>query len=116
MGIFTLPIGISSNLLLIGFIILLLMLLVAIYLTSKNPKSSFQWTDLIMDPISNKGSLTRVLQLTGGLTATYIVIQEASKSILSAEMFGIYLAALGVSEGFSKWVQLKYPVKANDSK
>lgn len=114
MGTFTISTVISTNALLIGFITLLALLLIALYFTSKNPNTLFRWTDLIIDPITNRGSLTRVLQLIGGMTGTFVIILEASKSLLTAEMFAIYLAALGVSEGFSKWVQLKYQPKSDD--
>ena len=57
---FNLSTTISSNVLLIGFVALLIALLVAIYFTSKDPNTLFRWTDLITDPITNKGSLTRV--------------------------------------------------------
>lgn len=99
---------ISSNVLLIAFSLLVTILLVGAYLASRDPRSHFQWTHLITDPMTNKGSLTRVLQLLGGLTGTYVIVWHTLKLSLSSEMFAIYLAALGVSEGFSKWVQLKY--------
>ena len=103
--------ALGANFLLIAFSLLITLIVVGIWFASRNPYCKFDWTDLILDPITRKASLTRVLQLIGGLTGTFVIVWHTLKLNLTAEMFAIYLAALGVSEGFSKWVQLKYKVK-----
>ena len=53
-------------------------------------------------------SLTKVLQLVGGLTATWIMIKYASTGNLNETLFGLYLAYVGGIEGYSKFVAAKY--------
>lgn len=53
-------------------------------------------------------SLTKVLQLVGGITATWVVIRYASTGTLNETLFGLYLAYVGGIEGYSKFVSAKY--------
>lgn len=61
---------------------------------------------LTMD--GRKVSLTKVLQLVGGLSATWVIIKMAAVGTLSSELFGIYLTYVGAIEGFSKFMSAKY--------
>jgi hypothetical protein len=53
-------------------------------------------------------SLTKVLQLIGGLTATWIMIKLTLTGGLTETILGIYLAYVGGIEGYSKFVAAKY--------
>jgi hypothetical protein len=53
-------------------------------------------------------SLTKVLQLIGGTTATWIVVKLAISGTLGADIFGIYLMYVASIEGFSKFMTAKY--------
>lgn len=53
-------------------------------------------------------SLTKVLQLVGGLTATWVVIKLAMTGSLNEAIFAIYLTYVASVEGFSKFVAAKY--------
>ena len=53
-------------------------------------------------------SLTKVLQLIGGITATWIVIKLTLSANLTEGLFGVYLAYVGAIEGYSKFVSAKY--------
>jgi hypothetical protein len=53
-------------------------------------------------------SLTKVLQLIGGLTATWIMIKLTLTGALTESLFGLYLTYVGAIEGYSKFVAAKY--------
>jgi hypothetical protein len=53
-------------------------------------------------------SLTKVLQLVGGLTATWIMIKLTLTGGLTESLFGIYLTYVGGVEAYSKFVSAKY--------
>ena len=55
-----------------------------------------------------KVSTTKVLQLVGGIVASWVIIKTGSAGTLSAEMFAIYLAYVGSIEGWSKFISAKY--------
>lgn len=53
-------------------------------------------------------SLTKILQLVGGITATWIVIKLTLTGTLTEAVFGLYLTYVGAIEGYSKFVAAKY--------
>ena len=53
-------------------------------------------------------SLTKVLQLVGGLTATWIMVRLTLTGGLTEGMLGIYLTYVGGVEAYSKFVAAKY--------
>jgi hypothetical protein len=53
-------------------------------------------------------SLTKVLQLVGGLTATWVIVKLTLSSQLTEALFGLYLTYVGSIEGYSKYVAAKY--------
>ena len=53
-------------------------------------------------------SLTKVLQLVGGVTATWIMIKLTLTGGLTEALFGLYLTYVGAIEGYSKFVAAKY--------
>jgi hypothetical protein len=53
-------------------------------------------------------SLTKVLQLVGGVTGTWVVVKLALQGGITADIFGIYLAYVASVEGFSKFISAKY--------
>lgn len=53
-------------------------------------------------------SLTKVLQLVGGLTSTWIMIKLTLTGGLTEALFGLYLTYVGAIEGYSKFVAAKY--------
>jgi FtsH-binding integral membrane protein len=53
-------------------------------------------------------SLTKVLQLVGGITATWVIIKLTSSGVLTESVFGLYLTYVGAIEGYSKYVAAKY--------
>jgi len=53
-------------------------------------------------------SLTKVLQLVGGITSTWIMIKLTLTGGLTEALFGLYLTYVGAIEGYSKFVAAKY--------
>jgi uncharacterized membrane protein len=53
-------------------------------------------------------SLTKVLQLIGGVTGTWIMIKLTLTGGLTEALFGLYLTYVGAIEGYSKYVSAKY--------
>ena len=109
----------QSDFIFIAFSVLLVLFTIYIYFASKDKTNNFNLSDLIVDPITKKGSLSKVLQLIGGLTGTFTILWYTVKIQLNTEMLAVYLAALGVSEAFSKWVSVRYNTPntdTNDSK
>jgi len=53
-------------------------------------------------------SLTKVLQLIGGITSTWIMIKLTLNGGLTEALFGLYLTYVGAIEGYSKFVAAKY--------
>jgi len=66
------------------------------------------WLDLIRKPSSGELSLTKVIQLFGGIVATWVIIKLSLVNNVSWDIFAIYLAYVGSIEGFSKFVAAKY--------
>jgi hypothetical protein len=53
-------------------------------------------------------SLTKVLQLIGGITATWVIVKMTLTGSLTESIFGLYLTYVGAIEGYSKFVAAKY--------
>lgn len=71
-------------------------------------KENLKWTDLITGKGSNSVSLTKLLQLVGGVVATWIMIKQTLQGKLEWDLFAIYLAYTASIEGFSKFIAAKY--------
>ena len=55
-----------------------------------------------------KVSSTKVMQLIGGVAATWVIIKLCLAGTLSEGVFGIYLAFMAGIEGYSKFISAKY--------
>lgn len=53
-------------------------------------------------------SATKLLNLIGGITATWVIINLTQSNNLSMDMFIVYLTYVGGIQGFSKFVSAKY--------
>jgi hypothetical protein len=71
------------------------------------------WLDMLTRD-GTKVSTTKVLQLVGGVVATWIVVQITLKGTLTWDMFAIYLAYVASIDGFSKLLLAKYGVNGSD--
>ena len=97
--------GMHFNLMALGIAFVLALILFLFWRIQATEKLDFA------DMITKDGkavSLTKVLQLIGGLTATWIMIKLTLTGGLTEAILGIYLAYIGGVEGYSKFVAAKY--------
>lgn len=66
------------------------------------------WTDLITRTGTKRVSLSKLLQLIGGITVTWVVIYMTTASTISADILLCYLAYVGGIEGWSKYLIARY--------
>lgn len=97
--------GTTINLMSVMIVLLILGIIVMFWRIHRSDKLDF--TDMITKD-GRTVSLTKVLQLIGGTTATWVVIKLAITGTLGADIFGIYLAYVASIEGFSKFMTAKY--------
>jgi hypothetical protein len=71
-------------------------------------KGKLDWQDMITSKGGNKVSLTKVLQLVGGVTGTWMMVYLTIKGSVSSDFFFTYLAYVGAIEGWSKFIAAKY--------
>lgn len=97
--------GSTINIMALALIIVVFGILLLFYRIQVSEKLDFA------DLITKNGtsvSLTKVLQLIGGITGTWIVIKLTIAGTLSEAIFGLYLTYVGAVEGYSKYVAAKY--------
>lgn len=84
---------------------MLLLVLIMFWRIQRSKKLDFS------DMITKNGtsvSLTKVLQLIGGITATWVIIKLTVSNSLTESIFGLYLAYVGCVEGYSKYLAARY--------
>lgn len=69
---------------------------------------SLNWVDMLKKPNSQQISLTKVIQLVGGVVATWIMVKLTINDKMTWDLMAIYLAYVGSVEGFSKFITAKY--------
>jgi Ca2+/Na+ antiporter len=82
-------------------------------LFSSHKKKELDWRDMLTRD-GNKVSTTKLLQLIGGVVATWVIVKLTLTQQLSAELFVIYLAYVASIDGFSKWILAKYGAAGSD--
>lgn len=95
-----------NKLVIYAYLVLIVMLILVLWQASKRPQTKFNLISIVSNP-DGSASLTRILQLTAGITGTWVIINYTINLKLAVDMFAVYLAAMGISEGFTKWVQSK---------
>lgn len=65
------------------------------------------WTDLVTAK-GNVISLTKFLQLVGGVTGTWMVIYTTLHDKLTYDLLLVYLTYVGAIEGWSKYVRARF--------
>jgi hypothetical protein len=82
--------------------------LVFVYLFWKN--DDLDWTDMITNKGSRTVSLTKMLQLVGGIIGSWIMVKTTVQGKLTSDLFWIYLTYVGAIEGWSKFISAKYGI------
>ena len=105
--------GYEFNFMAIAVLAMFLGVLFLFYRIQRSKKLDFA------DMITKDGkavSLTKILQLIGGLTSTWIMIKLTLTGGLTEALFGLYLTYVGAIEGYSKFVAAKYGYKESSVK
>ncbi len=93
------------------------MIIFVLYLIwNEHREGKLNWSDLITSKGTNRVSLTKFLQLVGGMVSTWVIMYHTLHNVLSTEMFFTYLAYVGAIEGWSKFVSAKYNFQASEKK
>lgn len=73
-------------------------------------RGRIDWLDLVCRSNTSIVSLSKVLQLVGGIVATWIVVKSTllSNGDISWELFTAYLAYVGSVEAYGKYITLRY--------
>lgn len=108
-GDFNLVIDIRSLAIFSAYVLLVLLL------WNAQRNTPIKWVDMITSS-TNKISLTKFLQLVGGITGTWIMVVMTVGDRLTTELFTIYLTYVGAIEGWSKYVAAKYNIRNDDPK
>jgi hypothetical protein len=93
---------------LMSFTIVLMFIAFILMFAHAQIKGTLNWIDLIKKPGSSAISLTKLIQLVGGMIATWIMVKLTMDNKVTWDLFAIYLAYVGSVEGFSKFVSAKY--------
>jgi amino acid transporter len=105
--------GASINVMAIAMLCIVVGLMVLFYRIQSSKKLDFA------DMITKNGtsvSLTKVLQLVGGLTATWVIVKLTLGNNLTEAVFGLYLTYVGAVEGYSKYLSAKHGYNENSVK
>ena len=97
-----------TNLDLMSFTVIMMFLSLIVMFWRAQAKHQLNWIDLIRKPGSNVISLTKLIQLFGGMIATWIMVKLTMDNKVTWDLFAIYLAYVGSVEGYSKFVSAKY--------
>ena len=96
-----------------GFLILLFFVILAIGIWQANRHQALVWTDMITRD-GTKVSTTKLLQLVGGVVATWVIIQLTIQEKITWDLFAIYLAYVASIDGYSKFILARYGVIGSD--
>lgn len=91
-------------------LVLGLLAFVFIFIAWNTHKSErLNWADMLThDGPNNRVSMTKVLQLVGGVVGTWFIVQSTIDGKMNADYLMIYLAYVGAIEGWAKFVALRY--------
>jgi uncharacterized membrane protein (Fun14 family) len=94
--------------------LMITLLIIALMRAHASKTIRFNWIDLVTSvdqPTGQiKASLTKILQMVGGATGTFIVIKLTLQNNINFDIFATYLAYVASIEGFSKFMLAKYGV------
>ena len=91
-----------------GVVIFLFVLLALLTAFRWQKSNKVDFSDLITYPGNNAVSLTKVIQLLGGIVSSWVVIKLAILGNVDSAIFGLYLAYVGGVEAYSKYLRVKH--------
>lgn len=92
----------------VGFFILIALGIVVFLFYKAHQLGKLDWTDLVTAKGTKIVSLTKFLQLVGGITGTWIMIYQTMHDKLEYDLLLVYLIYVGSIDGWSKFVSAKY--------
>lgn len=93
--------------------ILVVVILFLFALWKEQRARRLDWLDMLTRD-GTKVSTTKILQLIGGVVATWVVIQITLQDKLTWDLFAIYLTYVASIDGYSKFIMAKYGVSGSD--
>ena len=77
---------------------------------SAHRSGAIDWIGMITTDVNGKAvpSVTKILQLVGGVVGTWIVINLTLQKGITWDIFSIYLAYVASVDGFEKVIMLKF--------
>jgi hypothetical protein len=91
------------------------LLLYGFYKVQTDKNNAFDWTDMLTGVNQSTGkreaSTSKILQLVGAITATFIVVKLTIQNALTFDIFGTYLAYVSATDAFTRFMLAKYGVK-----
>ena len=69
------------------------------------------WADLITTKGTNNVSLTKCLQLLGGITGTWVIVYITLHDKLTYDLLLVYLTYVGAIDGWSKYVSARFSIQ-----
>lgn len=97
--------NIQINLVMVSVIFFLAMLVALLWQAARKGLSCL---DLITDKGSNRLSLTKTMNLVGGVVGAWAVMRMAIDKSLTETLFAVYLAYCAGTHGFSTWLSAKF--------
>ena len=88
-------------------------LLIILWYAHKNSAHSFNGFDYLVDE-NGKASKTGLGQMFAIFTGTWVIVNLTVDGKLTEGIFGLYLAAMGMMAGFSKWTTAKKTKKTDE--
>jgi hypothetical protein len=92
----------------VGLVMLAINAFFLVGLWKELKRNDLNWNYLITRD-GKRVSTTKILQLVGGFTGTWIMVHLTLGGSITWHMFMIYLAYVASVEGFSKFVEAKFP-------
>jgi hypothetical protein len=93
-----------------GFGIILIFIIIGFIFWHTHKIGKLDWSDLITNKGSDIISLSKCLQLIGGITGTWMVVFMTLHDKLTFDILLVYLGYVGSVEGFSKFLSAKYGI------
>lgn len=91
-----------------GFTIMAMLVIITYVIYQSHKGHHLDWADLVKAKGTNNVSLTKFLQLIGGITGTWMVVYTTLHDRLTYDLLLVYLAYVGAIDGWSKFVSARY--------
>lgn len=95
-------------------IVIGLFVMILIGLWKAHDDDRVDWIDAITSVEQATGkikvSVTKILQIVGGIVGTFVVVKMTMQNVMTWDIFAIYLTYVASIDGFSRFILAKYGV------